>query len=199
MKLVLATKNEGKLSELLELAKEVPWLQLSLAPDEFEPKETGKTFFENAQIKARLAASLTGLPALGDDSGLVVEALDGRPGIHSARYSDGNDGDRRRKLLHEMKAVPEGKRDAAFMCSMVLCNPDGLLLHSVIRAWTGHIGFEEIGENGFGFDPIFKVANSNLTAAQLSSVEKNRLSHRGQAFREMLSYLSQHCFNVRCN
>jgi XTP/dITP diphosphohydrolase len=191
MKVVLATTNPGKLKELRELAGEAPWLELVLAPEGFNPAETGKTFFENAQIKARAAAKMTGLPALADDSGLVVEALNGRPGIHSARYVEGTDGDRRKKLLEEMSSVPDGKRDASFVCSMVLVDEKGETLHSIVRFWTGLIGKEERGSNGFGYDPIFNLRDRNLSAAELTSDEKNRISHRGQAWRGMIDYLRQ--------
>lgn len=190
MKIVLATKNPGKLRELNELASAAPWLELVLAPEEFNANETGSTFFENAKIKAQCAAKLTGMPSLADDSGLIVEALNGRPGIHSARYVDGSDADRRAKLLSEMSNVAEGKRDAAFMCAMVLVNSLGEVLHSVVRYWPGRIGREERGSNGFGYDPIFYLNDRDLTAAELESQEKNRISHRGQAWQQMLKYLS---------
>jgi XTP/dITP diphosphohydrolase len=189
MKIVLATTNQGKLKELKEMAAHAPWLELVLAPEGFNPEETGSTFTENATIKARAAALATGLPALADDSGIVVEALNGRPGIHSARYCEGSDADRRVKLLAEMTGIPEEKRDAAFMCAMVLCNQQGVVLNSVIRAWCGRIGLAEKGQNGFGFDPIFHLPNRNLTAAELQPAEKNKLSHRGQAWSQMLNYL----------
>src|SRR5579885_3612268 len=191
MKIVLATRNPGKLRELKELATAAPWLDLQLAPDSFNPAETGGTFFENAKIKAQAAARLSGLPALGDDSGLIVEALNGRPGIHSARYAGGSDADRRAKLLSEMNDVLDGKRDAAFICSMVLVNSRAEVLHSVVRYWPGLIGRQERGQNGFGYDPIFYLAQRNLTAAELTAEEKNRISHRGQAWQQMLKYLSE--------
>lgn len=191
MRIVLATTNAGKLRELSEMAGGRDWLALELAPPGFDPAETGKTFFENAAIKARAAAQATGLLALADDSGLVVEALNGRPGIHSARYCPGSDADRRARLLEEMKDVPEGKRDAAFMCSMVLADPQGQILHSVVRAWTGRIALKERGENGFGFDPVFYLPDRKMTAAELEPAEKNRLSHRGQALAVMLDFLEK--------
>lgn len=190
MRIVLATRNPGKLAELTEMGEPVPWLELVLAPAGFAPVESGKTFFENASIKARAAAKLTGLLALADDSGLVVEALDGKPGIHSARWCDGSDADRRARLLSDLEGVPEERRLAAFMCVMVLCGKGGDVLHSVVRAWPGRIGLTERGVNGFGYDPIFYLLDRDVTAAELSRQEKNRLSHRGQAWRAMLSFLN---------
>lgn len=196
MKVVLATKNPGKLKELQQLALEAPWLTLVLAPDNFDPEESGKTFVENATIKAQAASRLTGLPAIADDSGLIVEALNGRPGIHSARYCEGTDADRRAKLLQELANIPADKRDASFMCAMVFCNAQGEKLHTVIRFWSGRIGLKEAGQNGFGFDPLFYLLDSHKTAAELAPEEKNRLSHRGQAWRQMLAYL--HSLELSC-
>lgn len=189
MKIVLATKNPGKLKELLELAGGAPWLDLVLAPAEFDPEETGSTFLENATIKASAAARLTGLTAVADDSGLVVEALNGRPGIHSARYCEGDDKARRKKLLAELKDVPAGQRQAAFICNMAVANPDGRVVQTAEGVWPGEIGFVERGENGFGYDPIFCLPGRDMTAAELPPSEKNVLSHRGQAWRAVLSYL----------
>lgn len=192
MKVVLATTNPGKLKELTELASEEAWLELTMAPDGFQPKETGNTFVENAKIKAREAARATGLPAVADDSGLVVEALNGRPGIHSARYCEGTDEDRRKKLLEELSKIPDEKRQAAFVCAMVVCDPDGTVAFSSIRYWEGRISQVEKGANGFGYDPIFCPVNRSGTAAELSPEEKNKLSHRGQAWKQVLAYLKQH-------
>lgn len=192
MKLVIGTKNPGKLKEFQALAsKQTSWLSLEMAPDEFNPAETGATFFENAKIKAIKAAQLTGMQAVADDSGLVVEALKGRPGIHSARYCEGTDADRRAKVLKEMEKVPEGQRHAAFFCAMVLANPDGSVAFSTIRCWEGMIGFDEKGENGFGYDPIFYLPKRNLSAAQLELDEKNRISHRAQAWQQVVKFLEQ--------
>jgi non-canonical purine NTP pyrophosphatase (RdgB/HAM1 family) len=189
MKVVIATKNAGKLREFQELASEAPWLELVMAPEGFDPAESGSTFFENAKIKAQAAAKLSGLLSIADDSGLVVEGLNGKPGIHSARYCEGTDADRRKKLVEDMSKLPEGKRDASFVCSMVLCDPTGEVLNSVVRYWSGKIGFEDRGSNGFGYDPIFYLNDRPLTAAELTSEDKNRISHRGQAWRQMLAFL----------
>lgn len=190
MKLVLGSKNPGKLEEFKALLKGVNWIELEPAPDDFAPLESGNTFFENARIKASAAAKLSGLPAIADDSGLVIEALKGKPGIHSARYCEGTDSDRRAKVLKEMEKVPEEQRHAAFFCAMVLANPDGSVAFSTIRCWEGRIAFEEKGEKGFGYDPIFVLPKKNLTVAQLDLSEKNQISHRAQAWQQVLKYLS---------
>jgi XTP/dITP diphosphohydrolase len=191
MKLVLATKNADKLKELLTIANQELDFELILAPDHFDPIESGSTFLENAIIKAREAARLTGLPAVSDDSGLEVEALDGQPGIHSARYCDGSDQDRRQKLLAQLNSIPDAKRAATFVCAMALAAPSGEVLHSTLGRWKGSIGYVERGTNGFGYDSIFYLAEKNCTSAELSPEEKNRLSHRGQAWRLMLGHLGK--------
>lgn len=192
MKLVIGTKNPGKLKEFQELAAEQGnWLQMELAPENFSPAETGSTFFENAKIKATEAARLTGIASFADDSGLVIEALKGKPGIHSARYCEGSDADRRAKVLQEMEKIPADSRHAAFFCAMVLANPDGTVAFSTIRCWEGSIGFEEKGANGFGYDPIFYLPKMSKTAAELDAKEKNRISHRGQAWAQLLKHLQQ--------
>ncbi len=191
MKLVLASKNPGKLKELAELAGSSSTIEFILAPDDFDPEETGSTFEENAIIKAREAALMTGLPAIADDSGIVVDALDGRPGIKSARYCEGNDGDRRRKLLDEMKNVPQDKRQARFVCALAMSDAKGDIIFTTLAAWEGRIGFEERGTNGFGYDPIFLPDGEKGTAAELSSESKNSQSHRGQAFRRFLTHVAQ--------
>jgi len=190
MDLVLATKNPGKLRELKELASQFAWLHLELAPDDFDPEETGSTFIENAIIKATAAAEMTGKLAIADDSGITVAALNGAPGIRSARYCPGTDIDRRRKLLKELEAVAEGNRDAAFVCAMALCDGEGRVLHTTQAEWPGVIGQDERGENGFGYDPIFIVPDLGLTSAQISPEQKNQRSHRGQAWRSMLTFLN---------
>jgi XTP/dITP diphosphohydrolase len=192
MKVVLATTNPGKLKELKELAAEETWLDLTMAPEGFNPKETGNTFVENARIKAREAARATGLPAVADDSGLVVEALNGKPGIHSARYCEGSDEDRRNKLLEEMTKIADDKRQAAFVCAMVVCDPDGTVAFSSIRYWEGKIALQPKGSNGFGYDPVFQPANRSCTAAELPAEEKNKISHRGQAWSQVVNFLKQH-------
>lgn len=192
MKLVIGTKNPGKLREFQDLAAAEDWLQLEMVGNDFEATENGKTFFENAKIKAIKAAQVTGKPALADDSGLVIEALNGKPGIMSARYCEGSDADRRAKILKEMEKVPEEQRHAAFFCAMVIASPEGQVIFNTIRCWEGVIGFEERGDNGFGYDPIFYLPKRKVSAAELSSEEKNKLSHRAKAWIEVVKYLEQH-------
>jgi XTP/dITP diphosphohydrolase len=191
MKVVLATTNPGKLKELKALASSDPWLVLEMAPEGFNPAETGKTFVENAKIKASAAAKMTGRMSVADDSGLIVEALNGRPGIYSARYCEGTDADRRDKVLSELVSVPDDRRQAAFICAMAVADPDGAIAYTSIRYWEGSIGREPRGSNGFGYDPIFFPLNKNITAAELDPTEKNRISHRGQAWTQVLSFLRQ--------
>lgn len=190
MKIVLGTQNPGKLREFKQLAGDVPWLELILPPGEFDPEETGCTFLENAIIKAQAAAYLTGMTSVADDSGLTVDALSGRPGVQSSRYSGGDEALGRNLLMSELDAVPEGRRDAAYICNMVVCGSTGEILFTAEGRWCGKIGYEERGNNGFGFDPIFYLPDRNVTVAELPADEKNILSHRGQAWRKVLQFLS---------
>jgi XTP/dITP diphosphohydrolase len=191
MKLVLASKNPGKLKELTQLAGDMPEIELVLAPSEFDPVESGATFVENAVIKAREAAIQTGLHAVADDSGIEVYALDRRPGVHSARYCQGADTDRRRKLLQEVLHLNKPNCKAAFVCAMALCNAQGDVLHTVECRWEGSISDTERGTNGFGYDPIFYLPEFDRTAAELSSDVKNQVSHRAQAWRAVCQFLRQ--------
>jgi XTP/dITP diphosphohydrolase len=161
-------------------------------------EETGLTFVENAILKARNAAQHTGLPAIADDSGLEVDALEGAPGIYSARYSGADSSgegatDRRNleKLLIDLKDVPEAERTARFQCLMVYMDhgtdPTPIICQGT---WEGRILFEPVGENGFGYDPVFFVPSEGCSAAQLPAEVKNRLSHRGQALQELLQALT---------
>ncbi len=165
---------------------------LSLAdyPEVPETREDGTSYLENALKKARAVAEATGEMALADDSGLEVEALSGAPGIHSARYAgaDASDAGNLQKVLENLKGVPKAKRGAAFRCVLVLYRPDGKY-EVFTGSWHGQITDAPVGEGGFGYDPIFFLPDRQMTAAQLSAAEKNRLSHRGQAlarFREWL-------------
>ena len=150
------------------------------------PEEDGLTFFDNAAIKARYYAECFGEIALADDSGLVVDALDGAPGVHSARYGgDGlTDADRTLLLLKEMRGVPDESRTARFVCAVVLCDPanEGEVQHAS-GAVEGSITREPRGENGFGYDPVFVPQGDRRTTAEMSAGEKDELSHRGRAIR----------------
>lgn len=193
MKLCLATKNPGKLKELIKIAQEfggdVSGLELVLAPAEFNPDETGETFLENAIIKAREAARLSGLTAVADDSGLCVDVLDGRPGIFSARYAEGDEAKGRAKLLSELRDVPSEKRTAAFVCAMALVEPKGNVIFQVQKSWKGSLAWSEKGMNGFGYDPIFIPDGLTNTSAEMPGQDKNRMSHRGQAWRAVLMHV----------
>lgn len=191
LQIVLATSNVGKIKEIRAMSKELPieWiLQSELnIPD---ADETGKTFIENAILKARHASKLSGLPALADDSGLVVDALNGAPGVYSARYAGKNATsiERNNKLLIEMKKVPEEDRGAAYHCVLALVeyenDPVPLICHGI---WEGSILFEPRGENGFGYDPIFYIPTHDCSVAELSETEKNKISHRGQVMEQLIT------------
>jgi XTP/dITP diphosphohydrolase len=184
--LVIATRNKGKTAEIRDLLKDFPVEIKNL--DDFGPiptlEEDGETFDENAYKKASFAAKILGLPALADDSGLLVEALDGAPGIHSARYAGENATDEQRylKLLEEMKG--KSNRDAAFECVISIAVPTGPALTYETRC-QGLITESPAGSNGFGYDPIFFYPPLNKTFAQLTREEKSRISHRGKAFAEL--------------
>jgi len=184
-KLVLATGNRGKLAEIIEILAP---LGIDVVPQsEFavpEIEETGLSFVENAILKARNAARHCGLPALADDSGLEVDALQGAPGIYSSRYAgeDGNDQANNQLLLARLVGVPDENRSARFQCVIAfLLRPDDpvpLICHA---DWEGRIVHQPRGEHGFGYDPLFAVDGMQRTSAELSAEEKNRISHRGQA------------------
>ena len=186
--LVIATRNKGKTLEIKALLKDFPVEIKNL--DDFGPiphlEEDGDTFDENAYKKASFAARVLGLPALADDSGLIVEALDGAPGIHSARYAGENATDEQRylKLLDDMKE--KSNRKAAFECVISIAVPSGPALTYEARC-EGRIATEPAGSNGFGYDPVFFYPPLNKTFAQITRKEKNRVSHRGKALAELKS------------
>ena len=188
-RLLFATTNAGKLRELRGLVGDaVEVLALSDLPPVPEPVENGATFEENAELKARAYAEASGLPALADDSGLCVDALGGRPGVHSARYAEGDDKARYQKLLAELSGVPDEKRTAAFMCALCLVQPGGGRAIIEVGRCEGRIGHEPRGSHGFGYDPIF-VLPGGRALAELTSEEKAAISHRGRAFQKMLPHL----------
>lgn len=190
--MVVATRNKGKMVEINALLNGLVD-HISSAADfaEFpETVEDGATFEENALKKAREAACFTGLPALADDSGLVVEALDGRPGVFSARYAGEDAGDvaNNARLLEECRNVPDEQRQAAFVCVLAFVTPDG-----VEQLFTGRVSGRILsapkGEGGFGYDPLFLVDGFGRSMAELTLSEKNRISHRAQAFLKFREYL----------
>ncbi|HKS16737.1 MAG TPA: RdgB/HAM1 family non-canonical purine NTP pyrophosphatase, partial [Planctomycetota bacterium] len=166
--IVIASRNKGKIAEILQILAESPIKLRSLVdfPDTPEVDETGSTFVENARLKARAVARHTKLWALADDSGLEVDALGGRPGIRSARYA-GGDGANNEKVLKEMEAIPDAKRTARFRAAMVLAAPDGALLAETEGAVEGLIAREPRGTSGFGYDPLFLVPEFGQTMAEL--------------------------------
>ena len=193
MKLILATNNAHKVREIKQILQ--PYFQqivtLQEAGIQHETVEDGDTFYQNALKKAREIAEISGLPALADDSGICVEALGGAPGVFSARYAaagdqNASDGANRRLLLKNMGGIRD--RRAYFACAAVLCWPDGKSLAAEGRFY-GEIGYEEKGENGFGYDSLFYVPEYGCTSAEMSPEQKNRLSHRGKALRALADKL----------
>lgn len=194
-KIVLASSNKGKVREFAQLLAP---LALEVVPQsEFDVpdiEETGLSFVENAILKARNAAQHTGLPAIADDSGLEVDALNGAPGIYSARYAGtgASDSDNLEKLLTELNRLGEVPRTARFQCLMVYVrhalDPTPLICQGT---WEGVITESPQGENGFGYDPVFYVISDKCTAAQLPAERKNALSHRGQALQCLLDKLAK--------
>lgn len=189
-RIVLASNNKSKVRELGQMLAE---LDMEVLPQsEFnagEVEETGLTFVENAILKARHAAKVSGLPAIADDSGLEVDALNGAPGIYSARFAGVNASDEAnlQKLLCDLKNVPDEQRTARFQCLLVYMrhadDPTPIICQGT---WNGLITREPQGESGFGYDPVFFVPTHNCTSAQLTPEEKNQLSHRGQALNKLL-------------
>lgn len=194
-KIVLATGNKGKVKELGELLASY---QMEVLPQsEFnvgDVAETGTTFVENAIIKARHAAKITGLPAIADDSGLEVDALAGAPGVYSARYAGehATDSDNNEKLLKALDGIEQSKRTARFHCVLVYMahenDPTPVICHG---SWEGEILTSAMGEQGFGYDPLFWVAQEQKSSAQLDRDIKNSLSHRGKALAKLATHFSQ--------
>jgi len=185
MKIVLATGNKGKLAEFQHLLESLPFDILPQSDFEVpEAVEDGLSFVENALIKARHAAHLTALPAIADDSGLEVDALNGAPGIYSSRFSGENATDQQNnlRLLSLLQEVPREQRTARFHCLLVFLrhaeDPTPLICQGT---WEGLIGFTPEGDNGFGYDPLFYIPEMGCTSAQLGKEEKNRISHRAKA------------------
>jgi XTP/dITP diphosphohydrolase len=188
----MASGNRGKLREIARILMD---LNFSVVPQSdfnvSDVDETGDTFVANALIKARHAVAATGLPAIADDSGLAVDALQGRPGVFSARYAgpDANDAKNIDKLLRELAQVEDAHRGATFHCVACFVMPDSDDAVIAEGSWRGSIAQQRIGEGGFGYDPVFIDSELGVTAAQLSAEEKNQRSHRGKALAELARLL----------
>ena len=190
--LVLASHNAGKLRELQALLGDSVIIRSISEFSEVEPEETGLTFIENAILKARNACKVSGLPALADDSGLTVDYLNGAPGIYSARYSTtGGDSGNNQKLIEALKGVADEQRSAQFICVLALLqHADDPLPIICEGRWQGRILHAAQGEQGFGYDPLFYVAEQQCSSAELPSALKNQLSHRAQAMQLLKKQLS---------
>lgn len=196
MEVIAATNNQHKLEEIRDILKDIGYEVLSLKDVgiKVDIEENGTTFRENALIKAREIWRLTGKASIADDSGLEVFALNGEPGVYSARYA-GVEGDEKdkannKKLLQNMKDIPDNKRQARFVSTIALIFPDGKEI--VTEGYVyGTIGYKEKGENGFGYDPLFIIDGLDKTMAQLTSEEKNKISHRANALEELKKMLTQ--------
>src|SRR3954454_6488543 len=195
-RLLLATRNAGKLAELQRLLETaVPGVEvvgLRDVPEYPEAPETGATFEANALLKAREAVRYTGLPAVADDFGMTVDALNGMPGVLSARWSGRHREDEANTalLLGPLGVAPDERRGAAFVGAAALVTPDGTE-HVLEREWRGHVIHEKRGTNGFGYDPVFVPDGLELTSAELSPEEKDARSHRGQAFQALVPVVAR--------
>ena len=194
--IVVATGNAHKLTEIEDILSrvlpDVAFVALGQLGDFEDPEETGTTFLENALIKAEAAVAQTGLTAIADDSGLVVDALDGEPGVYSARYAGvhGDDAANNAKLLEKLGGVADGARTARFMSVIALVDASGMVLTGT-GACEGVIGHDPRGENGFGYDPLFLPADTpGKTMAELTPSEKNAISHRFHALQDLAAQLS---------
>lgn len=195
--LILATNNAGKLREMREILEPYGFSVCSMreAGIQTDPEETGTTFAENAELKARAVYDVMRTPVIADDSGLCVDALDGAPGVYSHRFAGegASDADRNRVLLSKLEGVPAEKRTARFVCCVCYLDAEGVA-HFFTGKCEGVIGPEPRGENGFGYDPLFYVEGRSL--AERTAEEKNKISHRGSALRQLEAYLQKEQQNV---
>ena len=193
-KIILASNNKGKIREFNAMLEGVYEVVSMSDMNVEEVPEIGLTFVENALIKARNASAQSGLPALADDSGIVVDALNGAPGIYSARFTGehGDDEANTQKVLRDMSQIPDGHRSARFWCAIVFVehanDPTPIIIQ---RGWEGEILREKAGKNGFGYDPIFYVPTHSKASAELSPEIKNTISHRGKALQALLAELKK--------
>lgn len=191
MKIIIATHNKHKLQEMSRILSPMGYevvTDLDLGIELSDVEENGETFLDNARIKAEAGCKESGLPCIADDSGLCVDALNGAPGVYSARYSGvhGDDDGNNRKLLSELSGVPTEKRTAHFACAICVSFPDGSEVTATGKC-EGYIGYEKKGTNGFGYDPLFMVGDRSL--AEMTAQEKDAISHRGNALKELQKIL----------
>lgn len=198
MKLLIATSNKGKIKEFREMlgSDRYTWSDLSEHREIKPVEETGSTFLENACLKAAYYAKALGTYALADDSGLEVDALDGKPGVHSARWAEINragqgDADNNALLLRQIDTVPDQKRTARFVCVLALADQDGRILLTARDSVEGRIIRHPRGANGFGYDPLFYFDDLGCTTAELPPEKKHQISHRGKALRRMRTLMDQ--------
>ncbi len=194
-KLILATSNKDKAREIAEILKDTPFVVTTMKEEGFDPDivEDGSTFEENALIKARTVHELAGNAyVMADDSGLCIDALDGAPGIYSARFcgEDSTYPEKFKKIFEMLKDVPEEKRTAKFVCSIAVVRPDGTEF-TVRGEICGVLHEKPVGDGGFGYDPIFYVPEFGMTTAQMTKEQKNSISHRGKASRAMAEKLKE--------
>jgi len=201
MKLLIATTNPGKIREFREMLGDsrYDWDDLSAHRELPPAAETGRTFRANACLKAAYYARLLNTHAIADDSGLAVDALDGKPGVHSARWAEihsagKGDADNNRLLLSQLANVPDAQRTARFMCVLALADPQGRILLTAQDSVEGRIIHSPRGHNGFGYDPLFLVEGIDQTAAELPSARKHEISHRGKALRRLRSLIDSTLF-----
>ncbi len=194
-KIVLATGNLNKVKEINAIVESIPVVVLPQSQFQIkEAVETGTTFIENAIIKARNASEQTGLPAIADDSGIEVDALNGEPGVYSSRYSgpDSNDQKNLEKLIENIKNVPEERRSCRYWCVMVYLKHAKDPTPVVCQAsWEGQLITTPMGSNGFGYDPIFWIPSQKATAAQITLEQKNSMSHRAKALKMLFAHLQE--------
>lgn len=191
MKIIIATHNKHKLQEMSRILSPMGYEVVTdrdLGIELTDAEENGETFLDNARIKAESGCRESGLPCIADDSGLCVDALDGAPGVFSARYSGthGDDDGNNKKLLSELEGIPTEKRTAHFACAICVSFPDGSEVTATGKC-EGYIGYEKKGTNGFGYDPLFMVGDRSL--AQMTAEEKDAISHRGNALKELQKIL----------
>ena len=191
MKIIIATHNKHKLQEMSRILSPMGYevvTDLDLGIELSDVEENGETFLDNARIKAEAGCKESGLPCIADDSGLCVDALNGAPGVYSARYSGvhGDDDGNNRKLLSELSGVPTEKRTAHFACAICVSFPDCSEVTATGKC-EGYIGYEKKGTNGFGYDPLFMVGDRSL--AEMTAEEKDAISHRGNALKELQKIL----------